>query len=130
MLLRNLAISLVTFVYFAFSCGVVLNYHICMNTIASVRIYHKTQKKCSICGMQTKKRGCCRDEVRVVKVNNHYYRPSGTDCKPALELVAAELSEHGIFAASINLTDFSFPQASPPIISEQDLYLKIGVLRI
>jgi hypothetical protein len=59
------AILMVT--YLAFSSGIVINYHFCMNELASTKFFGKDTDVCGSCGMHKDKNGCCDDEVVVLK---------------------------------------------------------------
>lgn len=50
--------------------GVVVNVHYCMGRIASVGYGYDAHKKCSKCGMSSKKKGCCHTESKLVKVED------------------------------------------------------------
>src|SRR4030095_14918636 len=70
--MKKIIASFTVFVYFAFACGVVVNYHYCMDSYDSFRLYKAASDWCTKCGMHTKKHGCCHDEVKIVKLQDDY----------------------------------------------------------
>ena len=118
--------------YLGVSSGIVINYHYCMNRLASTRFFATEKKYCSKCGMHTKKsNGCCHDEVKVVKMQQDQNTFSGFPYNiPALAASMHVASE--FMAASIlnGQGQRHFRNHSPPLLSAQDTYLQINVFRI
>lgn len=118
--------------YLGMTTGVVVNFHYCMNTLASADVFGREAKVCGKCGMDVdSSMGCCRDEVKVIKMED--------DHQPAVSLMLA------IQAPAIVPTDYSdyfsafipepLPKGSlnnhsPPLLSEQDTYLQNRVFRL
>jgi len=118
--------------YFAFSCGVVVNFHYCMDELASTQLFVTDHKVCGNCGMHSDdSNGCCRDEVKVMKLQEDQQKT------PTLEFAAkAPLS---LIAFTPSFIEQPFENVdilrhhqnhSPPLLSEQDTYLQNGVFRI
>jgi len=119
-------------IYLGVSTGVVVNYHYCMDRLASTQLFGKETKVCGKCGMHIdQSHGCCRDEVKVVKMDD--------DQRLAFSFVAA------IQAPALPAPDYSdyfadfFPDAlppknltshSPPLLNEQDTWLRNRVFRL
>ena len=69
--MKKLVISIVALCYFAVSCGVVVNFHYCMDRLASTSFFAPEIKKCGRCGMDIhQSNGCCRDEMQLLKLED------------------------------------------------------------
>jgi len=119
-------------VYLAFSSGVMVNLHYCMNRLSSTELFSSAGLQCNKCGMHTEKsHGCCRDEVKIVKMDDDQRFAAVADLSiPAMEALIAVPSPF-IDAPFVNATSF-IPHAphSPPDVTEQGLFVEIGVFRI
>ena len=126
-------IAFISFVcYFAVSCGVIINSHYCMNSLASVHLFETSVHTCGFCGMDIhESNGCCRDEVKIVKLQGDQNKiPVLTYEIPALEKIV--IIPSGFMVASFHNVDeqHHFHNHSPPLLSEQDTYLQNNVFRI
>ena len=126
-------IASISFVcYFAISCGVIINSHYCMNRLASVHLFKTSVDTCGLCGMDThESNGCCRDEVKIVKLQQDQNKiPVLTYEIPALEKIV--IIPSGFMVASFHNVNehHHFHNHSPPLLSEQDIYLQNNVFRI
>src|ERR687890_814593 len=69
MLMKRFLASILLLIYFCVSTGFVVSMHYCMNKFDSVQVGAADSEKCGKCGMHTEDSdGCCRDEVKVVKL--------------------------------------------------------------
>lgn len=70
--MRKCIVIILTFVYLAFTAGVTLQRHYCMNRLASLRFSSHTEDRCGYCGMDKSERGnaCCRDENTIYKITD------------------------------------------------------------
>ena len=69
--MKKLLISGLLLCYLAFSCGVMVSFHYCMDKLASTEFFTSGDKQCGKCGMHMDDaHGCCRDEVQVVKIDD------------------------------------------------------------
>ena len=124
------AILLVT--YFAFSSGVVVNYHYCMDQLASAKLFEKDSDVCGMCGMHNSPlNDCCRDEVKVFKSTDDQTSPASLSfIIKAPQADAVELSSF-LFLPIRNHSESIFAVAHPPpLLTEQDTYLQNRVFRI
>lgn len=120
------------FCYFIVTSGVIINSHYCMNRLASVHLYETVAEKCGKCGMNTHQSdGCCRDEVKIVKLDQDHNKIPVTLF--ALYEISADITIPSEFIAA----DFKpkiprrhFHNHSPPLLSAQDTYLLNSVFRI
>ena len=118
--------------YFAAASGVIINSHYCMKKLVSVELFGSQQDVCSKCGMDTHEfSGCCHDVVKVVKLEQDKNRFSTPNYEiPALEQVIVAPSEFLITPFLNNKTELFIQHHTPPLLSEQDTYLQLGVFRI
>ena len=128
----KLLTSISFLLYFAVTSGVVINSHYCMKRLASVRLFETHAKVCGRCGMEThKSNGCCRDEVKVVKlVLDQDIQEVASYHIPALEIIAVTPSEFIVASFENNYLQRHFHNHSPPLLSAQDIYLQNNVFRI
>ena len=79
---KALVIALAS-MYLLVSSGVVVNMHYCMGKLASLGIGHHDSKTCDKCGMDNT--GCCKDEVKVVKIQDNQESSAGFTAVPKME---------------------------------------------
>ncbi len=130
--MKKLIATISILCYFAATCGIIMNFHYCMNRLASVHLFETSAKYCANCGMEThQSKGCCKDEVKIAKLQQDQNKiPVVLYTLPALEQEFIIPSEF-ISAAFINISiQRHFHNHSPPLLSEQDTYLQNGVFRI
>ena len=116
--------------YVAFSTGVVISFHYCMNDLDSLQLGTAKTEICGKCGMhQEDANACCNDEVRIFKIQDDQqvsaigFKFSTPDEVTATFPVWEEIS---IF----NSTHQLFLNNHSPPISKQDTYLQNCVFRI
>ena len=103
-----------------------------MNRLATVHLYETSVDVCGRCGMDTQKsNGCCRDEVKVVKLEQDQNKTTiATFALSSLEPIVSVPSDF-IITSSYNVDEKRhFHNHSPPLLSAQDTYLQINVFRI
>ncbi len=130
--MKKIILSIVLLSYLVASSGVIVNFHYCMNSLASTGIFEPQSKKCGKCGMHTgDSDGCCRDESKMIKMENDQQPSSSFSyVLPSLSTLLAEPSDF-IFVSIFNTPSSTyFTNLSPPLLSEQDTYLQNGVFRI
>jgi len=128
-------IALISFLcYFAVTSGVVINFHYCMKKLASVHLFESTADECSVCGMDThefKASGCCRDEVKLVKLEQDQNKLTLASYDiPSIEPVAIVPSEFIVTPFTNVDEQRHFHNHFPPLLSAQDTYLQNNVFRI
>ena len=120
---------ILTIVYMTASSGVVLNVHYCMGKMSSVRVDNFSEKECK-CGMKTSAKGCCHNEVRVVKMTNLHKQAA------AASYVFAPIT---LLPVAVSLIDISKTYTSdvniavankPPDLASNKVYLSNCVFRI
>lgn len=103
-----------------------------MDSLASTEIFGGENKTCDKCGMHiTKSNGCCRDEVKIIKMVDDQKVTAYTSFElPALNAVV-QLPSEFITASFVNANESrDFQNHSPPIPPGQDIYLQNCVFRI
>lgn len=70
--MRKTGLIILTFLYLAFTAGVSVQRHYCMNRLASLRFSTHPEERCGFCGMEKQERdnACCRDEQAVYKITD------------------------------------------------------------
>ena len=116
--------------YVAFSTGVVISYHYCMNDLDSLQLGAVKTEVCGKCGMhQVDANACCNDEVKIFKIQDDQqasvinFKFSIPDAVVTTFPVWEEIS-------IINSTHQLFSNNHSPPISKQDTYLQNCVFRI
>lgn len=126
--MKKLLAAILLLLYFTVNTGFVISSHYCMDKIQSVQLGVAESKKCTKCGME-KHGGCCRDEVKVVKLQQEPLVAKLMMPQQNSITVTTLIPEH--FTASFynfrNDKDFNL---WPPLISHQYTYLSICVFRI
>ena len=128
--MKKLIASCTVVVYFAFACGVLVNFHYCMDRYDSYSLYKVASDWCPKCHMHTGNRGCCHDEVKIVKLQDDHqtshfsfdfknFNPGYTTTPELLSIVPVdqEITLHKI-------------DHSPPLLSQQGIYIQNRVFRI
>lgn len=118
--------------YFAVTSGIVINSHYCMKRLVSIHLFETKAKVCGLCGMDIHdSEGCCRDEVKVIKlVQDQVKIPVTLYEIPSVEAVVPVMTDY-LFASIRKIDDKrNFNNHSPPLLSAQDTYLQNNVFRI
>lgn len=129
--MKKLIAAISLLVYFTATSGVVINSHYCMKKLVSVHLFENQSAECGLCGMDMHDNsGCCRDEVKVVKLVQDQIKIPVT----SFEFSAPPLIiNHSDFFAAVILITEKQPNSinhSPPLLSEQDIWLQNNVFRI
>jgi hypothetical protein len=108
-----------------------INMHYCMDEVDSVQLYAAADDVCNKCGMHVEDgKGCCRDEVTIVKLDDDQKSSQFAFSFDEPQQLLTLPSEF----ISISFYNFStsrhFLNSSPPLLEEQDTYLKNRVIRI
>ena len=120
------------FIYLAATSGIIINAHYCMKSLVSVKLYETSVDKCGQCGMEMHDNpGCCHDDTRFLKLVQDQVKVPGIifELQPPESIPA---DDHSLLVASLfNLkSERHFQNHSPPLLSEQDTYLRLQVFRI
>ena len=130
--MKKAVVAIWLVIYLAVSTGVLVSDHYCMNRLASTKLFSATSKTCGKCGMTTERsHGCCRDEWRIVKMDDDQRLSLLADWKlemPALPAIQWMDTQSSLFALATHPTLAG--NLPPPPLHRQDTYLQIGVFRI
>lgn len=129
--MKRILVAILLLVYFTVSTGFVVNLHYCMDKMASVELGSKESEDCGKCGMPKKEKdGCCRDEVKVVKLYQDQVSAHFADFRFSAVATLVVPSEF-LISPFRNTSLFTSHKAhAPPLISKQDAYLVNCVFRI
>ena len=130
--MKKFIVSILACSYFIVTCGVVINFHYCMDRLASTSLFDASAKKCDRCGMDMHASdGCCRNEMQIVKLENDQNTIAGASY--ALNALEQQFSVPSLFiVAAFENVNYQkhFHNHSPPLLSAQDTYLQNNVFRI
>lgn len=124
--------SISLFVYILVSCGVIINFHYCMNRLDSLQFFASETEICGRCGMHIENAdGCCRDEVKIIKMDEDQ-RTTDIASYDILPLTAPiQLTSEFLVASFFTEKEGRhFWNHSPPLLDRQDTYLQNRVFRI
>lgn len=113
---------ILTIVYMTASSGVVVNVHYCMGKMASVQMDNSTDNLCK-CGVKTSSKGCCHNEVKVVRMTNLHKQSVAVSyvfVSTALLPVAVSLIDISkTYTSDVNITVAN----NPPDLASNKVYL-------
>lgn len=128
---KKAAASILLLIYFIVSTGFTVNLHYCMDKLHSWEVGAADNDNCEKCGMNTSKSsGCCRDEVKTVKLQQDL-SPAGSIAYD-FELPALVFNTSDFFILHYKTTDplKEYRSHSPPLFTFSDTYLLNCVFRI
>ena len=130
--MKKVIVSIVLMCYLAVSSGVIINFHYCMDKLASTELFAADTEECGKCGMHIdESHGCCRDEVQIVKMNDDQKLAAAFSFDlPPLDVFFQKPSDFIVTSFYNVPVSKHFLNHSPPLISEQDTYLQNSVFRI
>ncbi|HJS56449.1 MAG TPA: hypothetical protein VJ765_17975 [Chitinophagaceae bacterium] len=122
--------AILLLLYIAFSSGVIVSFHYCMNTFDSLQLGASEFEICGRCGMHTEDAGgCCNDEVKIFKIQDDQ-QTAAIDFKfPPADAIVAPLPAKNEVALNNSTHELFLNNHSPPI-NKQDTYLQNCVFRI
>lgn len=128
-MMKRFLAFIILITYFTASTGFVVVRHYCMDRFTSAQIGADHSEKCGKCGMH-KSDGCCRDEVKVVKLQTSHLAGSmnaGIFSAPVTIPTTNEFTQPSFFF--LNHTELPVAHG-PPLGSDQELYLQNCVFRL
>jgi hypothetical protein len=128
--MKKISAAILLTLYIAFSSGVIINLHYCMDRYDSFQLGAAKSDVCSKCGMhKSDANKCCNDEVKIFKIDNDQ-QVAGLNYKFTSPESACEFRpfENSVILPGNNFS-FFINDHSPPI-SKQDTYLLNCVFRI
>ena len=116
--------------YVAFSSGVVISFHYCMDSFDSLQLGAKKSDYCGICGMhKTSGNECCKDEVKIFKIQDDQQTSAISFKFSTPDAIVTPLpvwDETSLISSTYQL----FLNDHSPPLSKQDTYLQNCVFRI
>ena len=128
--MKKLAASILILVYFTVTTGFVVSVHYCMGKLSSVELGYTGKTECGKCGMNLEKsHGCCKDDVKVVKMqaDHNFSKTASPDFALSLPASNAFNNHSFAFEASSNV---KLSLANGPPLDEGDTYLQNRVFRL
>lgn len=114
--------------YFAFSTGVIISYHYCMDEFDSLQLGDKKTEICGKCGMHSDDMGCCNDQVKIFKIEDDQQAAAvNFKFETPVTVIEPLLTWNEIPVTS---TYQLFTNNHSPPLSKQDTYLQNCVFRI
>lgn len=124
--MKKFTIAILAIFYLTVSSGIAMSIHYCMANVVSVSLMH-TEDEDGGCGME---KGCCKDEFKIVKLNDSHKLISN-DIKiftPELILNNSKTNLDTRLLANLNSSEFK--NHSPPQSSGFSLNILYCVFRI
>lgn len=112
--MKRLAAICLSLVYLAMVSGVVVNTHYCMGKVASVAIGHSDSDRCDDCGMANT--GCCKDEVKVLKVSDTHSASSAHIQFEKFEPLQSSINFDADLAFSSMVAGQTIIDKGPPLV--------------
>jgi hypothetical protein len=125
---KKILVILLAFSYLAITSGVVVSVHYCMGEVAGVAVGHSNADTCGSCGMDNK--GCCHDDVNVVKIQDSHSMASIQADFPKAETIAQQFSLVFSVPALVSGMRTIESAHSPPRASQIPLHVLHSVFRI
>lgn len=69
--MKKITVAILAIIYLTVSSGVAMSIHYCMGKVASVDLVH-AGNKCGKCGMKMTGNNCCKDEFKIVKLEDSH----------------------------------------------------------
>jgi hypothetical protein len=124
---KGIAAILLLF-YFAFSTGVIVSFHYCMEELDSLQFGYTKTDVCGKCGMHTDDAGCCNDEVKIFKIEDDQ-QTAAVNFKFGSPIAILE-SLPVWNEITVNSTHQLFANNHSPPLRKQGIYLQNCVFRI
>jgi hypothetical protein len=129
--MKRAASFILLFVYFTVTTGFSVNLHYCMDEYQSWELGSGGDAACTVCGMDTgDSAGCCRDEVKLVKLHDDDFDTYTVSLKLKLpEAPKLFFLSHSPFE-SPRVLAVKPAQPDPDTGPAQPIYLRNRVFRI
>jgi hypothetical protein len=132
--MRKILIGLIAFFYLTASAGLIVNFHHCMDQLASVSFFEDKDHddgNCNRCGMDKSAFTCCHDEVVSYKISDSH-QPSGDVQLPLALIIIHTLFNDGVYNPVFQNAElvYSNSDISPPQSLSNKRYRTLKVFRI
>lgn len=126
--MKKILAALVLLTYVAFSSGIVVSLHYCMDRFDSVAFGASDDDECGKCGME-KKDGCCNEEVVVVKIENSHMASELAQAVFVMPL-EQQITTDFLITPFRNFIQQEYSVSHSPPLNGQDTYIDNCVFRI
>jgi hypothetical protein len=131
MFMKKFAASILLTLYFVVSTGFTVNLHFCMDKFHSWELGTSKKDSCEKCGMSTQKsNGCCRDEVKVMKLQQDQVMSATAVYLFSAPAVPVALVPEFLLPVIKAISSQEDRIHGPPLLSKQDTYLNNCVFRL
>ena len=128
--MKKFLVAILALLYLAFSSGLAINIHYCMGKVASAGFYHKENGQCGKCGMKSGNDGCCKDEFKMVKLNDlHQLFNNDINISVSLALLNTCHNNFDSYLTAVQLSS-QVHNNSPPHAGDPSFYILHCVFRI
>jgi hypothetical protein len=132
--MRKILIGLIAFFYLTASAGLVVNFHHCMDQLASVSFFEDKDHddgNCDQCGMDKAAFSCCHDQVVSYKISDSHQPSGDVQLSPALTIIYTFLIDE-VYDPAFKNADLVYLEAdkSPPQNLSNKRYRTLRVFRI
>ena len=110
--MKKVFATILALIYFITSTGATVNIHYCMGKLYAVDLVATT--KCGKCGMENDKGGCCKDEIKTVKLNDSHQPATAQIAFTAPVAVIHNYPSPLAFADAIVIPKAATKNNSPP----------------
>ncbi len=122
--------SILLLLYVAFSSGVVISFHYCMDSFDSLQLGAAEFEVCGKCGMHKEDaNACCNDEVKIFKIQDDQQSPAVHFKFAASDAMITPLPDFNRVIYTKSAHQLFLTNHSPPL-SREDTYLQNCVFRI
>lgn len=129
--MKKIVVILLLLIYGTATMGATIHMHYCMNKFVGWSLWHsKKEKECGKCGMKEKKKGCCKDEHKQVKLKAEHQKSNAAQYIQLLDFPAL-ITPIADFNFNIISTSLVLPVSNgPPKIPVERLYIRNCVFLI
>jgi hypothetical protein len=132
--MKKLFTIALAFLYLAITSGLVVELHYCMGKLACSEFAlakHEQSKTCGKCGMENGKNKCCKDEVKVIKLQDVHKQVSlDYEINVPVAILPYHTWQCDHYAPVISDRNYTYNTHAPPLISGVSKCVLNSVFRI
>jgi len=130
--MKKIATLILALFYLSVSTGATVHLTYCMGRLVEEGLLHADSKNCSRCGMEkNEKNGCCKDEVKLLKIDNDQTVPETSLKNPLVFPVAISFTDGLTTAYLHGVTDPAVPPVQTrPLQTNTAVFIRNCVFRI
>ena len=127
--MKKILAAVILLVYFTVSTGFAVSVHYCMEQFDSAQLGTSHDDICDKCGMDTGDNKCCRDEVKVLKLETSHLAAKMMQLNFAVPLLPVSHPDLLLSPTRNHSTKSRSIAHGPPLIT-QDIHIENCVFRI